>query len=581
MSQSSSLPAWLILIIRTLWKFAALLPAGLIRAGARFLFRKNYALHQQASKNPRATQEQHLLKVLQQNRDTVFGREHSFLRIDSVKSFQQQVPIRSYDDFAPYIQRMLQGESAVLVNEALTFFARSSGTTGAAKYIPVTESYLEEMRAVRLMWMRSIALVFPGLVKGLFLTMHSPGIEGHSASGVPFGSITVAMAGEKKDALGEAFDGIPASIFTIKDFDSKYYVLLRAALDRPISLVGAMNPSTLLILFQRLSDWAETLAEDLENGRISPPNPVDQAVLKDMHRSTIKRPKMARRLRQSLARHGFVKAREVWPELCGVLCWKGGSAGFYLDKLRPYIGDLPVMDYGYAASEGAFNIVEDAGAGCGVVGVEGHFLEFIPEERYGKADAPALLVDELEAGKRYAVIITAANGLFRYDIGDMIEVCDFAQNLPRVRFVHKSGQVISLTGEKVSEAQIVQAITDAQQHASVQLDGFLVTAKLADPSFYILAAESQVLSTSEIQNLLDAFDQDLQLGNIEYQAKRASQRLGPPRFVRCNQGAFSQLRHAGLRKGASDAQIKTPHLWNDVNVLDKVCDNPAAQLETT
>lgn len=580
MTQTKPLPRGIVWLLRGLWFVVAHLPLGVIRWGSRLLFKSGHKRFLHALKDPRQSQINRLMDILHDNRDTDFGRRHAFLSIDSVEAYQRQVPIRGYPDFESDIHRMLQGESSVLVNAPVTFFARSSGTTGAAKYIPVTEAYLNEMRAVRGLWSRAITQIFPGLVRGHFLTMHSPGIEGYSPMGVPFGSITVAMGGAREDKVDALLQGIPHGIFTVQDFDSKYYLVLRAALDRNISLAGALNPSTLLILFQRLGQWHAQLAQDLEQGEVNPPKPVDAKIMALMTSSQQPRPHVAKLLRQSFARHGLVKPAEVWPKLTGLMCWKGGSAPFYLQKLRAYVDDMPIMDYGYAASEGAFTVVEDTGDGRGLVGVHGHFLEFIPEAQYGRPNPQALLVDQLQQGQRYAVIITAANGLYRYDIGDIVEVADMYNGHPRLRFMHKTGATLSLTGEKVSEAHVVTAVGEAQERSGLSLHGFLVSAQLADPSYYIVVGEHDPVSPQQLKDFLQAFDHALQRHNIEYAAKRDSQRLGPPRLRSAPSGRFEGLRSQRVADGAPDAHVKVPHLWRDISIVDKIAEGGEITLET-
>ncbi|MFH1807456.1 MAG: GH3 auxin-responsive promoter family protein [Pseudomonadota bacterium] len=575
------IPRWVVAIIRVLWGVARVLPAPIIRFLGRLLFSKSQARFEAALADPRGTQTRHLLEILRRHRDTSFGREHGFEEIRDWAGFRARVPIRGYDQLEPYLKRMVAGERDVLVSDPVTFFARSSGTTGSPKYIPVTEPYLDEMRAVRRAWSRAVSQVFPGLVRGHFLTVHSPTIDGHTPGGVPYGSITVALSGGTDDDVASPLEGIPRAIHRLRDLDTKYYLILRAALDLPISLMGALNPSTVLLLCQRLTRWADRLATDLEQGTLSAPGEVPADLLARMAPRLARRPEMARRLRRSLAQHGVVRPGDLWPRLCGVLTWKGGSAPFYLGKLRAYLAELPILDYGYVASEGAFSVVLDAGDGRGVVGIQGHVLEFVPEAMAGQADTEALLVDELRIGERYAVIITAGNGLYRYDINDIVEVVDLYRGVPRIRFVHKGGNMISITGEKLGEAHAVEAIDGALRATGVDAAGFLLTARLEDPPYYVVAVEIPgPIQDSSLQALLHACDLGLQQVNIEYAAKRNSQRLGSPHLVLTSPGVFEGLRAQRVAEGAPDAHVKVPHLWRDAAVLERLGVQRELMLET-
>lgn len=561
----------MVIAVRAAWAIARLMPDAIVRALGRLLFSKSQARFEWALGEPRAFQRDRLLEIVRRNQGTVFGREHGFDQITGFDSFRARVPIRGYDAFEPYVARMVAGEHSVLVSDPVTFFARSSGTTGTPKYIPVTESYLEEMRACRRIWSRAVSQQMPGLIRGHFLTVHSPNIEGHTPGGVPYGSITVAMAGGRDDDFTSPLEGVPRGIYRLADFELKYYLILRAALDLRISLLGALNPSTLYLLCQKLTAWADRLADDVAQGRLSAPGAIPIDIQRRLELRARPRPAVAARIRQSLARHGLVRPVDVWPALCGVLCWKGGSAPFYLTQLRPYLGELPVMDYGYAATEGAFGITLDAGDGRGVVGVVGHVLEFVAEAEHGSPDARPLCADELEVGQRYAVIVTGSHGLYRYDINDIVEVVGVHHGLPEIRFLHKGGNMISITGEKIGEAHAVEAIDAALRRCQVDAAGFVLTARLADPPYYCIAIEPVAANDdAHWRALLGACDDELRRVNIEYAAKRDSQRLGPPHLLLTPAGAFERLRAQRVAAGAPDAHVKLPHLARDPAVLDQI-----------
>src|SRR4051812_39173283 len=97
-----------------------------------------------ATREPGPAQQRKLLEVVQRNRDTVYGREHDFAGVRTVADFQRRVPIQGYEALGPYIERVMRGEKKILTADDPLMFAVTSGTTGKAKFIPVTPSYLEE-----------------------------------------------------------------------------------------------------------------------------------------------------------------------------------------------------------------------------------------------------------------------------------------------------------------------------------------------------------------------------------------------------------------------------------------------------
>lgn len=568
------------LLIRVTWACARLMPDFVIRAMGRLLYSKTQRRFEEAVADPAAVQLSRLQEILQRNRNTDFGREHYFDTIRSFDSYRQRVPIRTYDQLEPYIDRMVAGQRDVLVADDVTFFARSSGTSGKPKYIPVTQSFVAEYRACRRLWSRALSQVMPGLVRGHMLTMHSPSIEGYTKGGVPYGSITVAMRGGREAQATSPLEGVPRTVYTVADIEAKYYLILRSALDLNIALFGALNPSTLVLLCQKLTLWAEQLAKDLEAGTVTPPGEVPAAVLAQVQSKARPNRRMAARIRQSLQQHSVVRVVDLWPRLCGVLSWKGGSAPFFLHKLRPYIGELPVMDYSFAATEGNFAVTLDAGDGRGVAALIGHVLEFIPEQQHGQEQPETKLLHELEIGQRYALVVTASNGLYRYDINDIVEVVDSYQGVPVLSFLHKGGSMISLTGEKVGEAHVVAAMDHAIASCGISPVSFLVTARLADPSHYCLAVELDTdLEEAQQRQLLRAFDDGLKKANIEYLAKRDSLRLAAPHLLTVPAGCFEQMRVQRVDKGAPDAHVKVPHLWRDAAVLQDIGASHEIELE--
>ncbi|MBI5496421.1 MAG: GH3 auxin-responsive promoter family protein [Deltaproteobacteria bacterium] len=556
------------LLARGALALVRLLPPPAIAGGARLLFSKSWRQFEAACADPRAAQEARLAAILARNAGTAFGKEHGF---DGIRGYDgyRKVPVRGWTEFAPWVRRMLGGERDVLCAEDVFFYARSSGTTGEPKSIPVTAGYLEEFRHPRRVWMRQVAQAMPGLMRGHVLTVHSPSIEGRSQGGVPYGSITVAMGGAREDPTG--FDPVPRRVFKLPDFQARYYTALRFALQVPVSIMAAINPSTLVLLCQVLRDRAEELARDLEAGTLW-----DGARVSDEERALLRprlrrSPRTARALREAMQQRGLVRPVDVWPMLAGALCWKGGSAPFYLEQLAPLLPGLPVMDYGYAASEGCFTVPMDAGAGQGVAAAAGHVMELIPWQPYEAGSREAVPLWEARQGERYVVVITGSHGLYRYDMQDVVEVTGFRGKAPVLAFHHKTGNMVSVTGEKVAESHVVEAVTRACGQVGVRTRGFAVAPELVNPPRFVLAVEPEAaLDPAAAERLVTAADGALQDANLEYRAKRESLRLGPMVLRQLPAGAFERHRARRVAAGAPDAHVKPPHLSRQLSVLDEL-----------
>ncbi len=547
-----------------------LLPDDAIRAGARLLFSGSWRRFVEATQDPRAVQTSRMLALVHRAKDTEFGREHGFGSIRSVEDFQSAVPVRTYDDFEPYLQRMVAGEPGVLIPDAPFFFGRSSGTTGTPKYIPVTPVYVAEYRLPRRVWARQVVQAFPGLVRGKILTMHSPRVEGTTPAGTPFGSVTVGLTtrpGAVEQALsGNPLDATPRAAFAIDDFDLKYYAILRFAAQSRVTLAAAINPSTLVLFAKKLDEDAEALARDLHDGTMRGLDALPADLKRPLETALRKRPDAARRIEASKAAHGFVVATDVWPELCGLCCWKGGSAPFYAPQLERYYPGREALDYGFLATEGGFSIPLSPASKGGVVSVLGHFLEFVPEE----GGAPRL-ADGLEVGQRYRVLVTGSHGLYRYDINDVVECVGHFENTAEVAFVHKGGNMLSVTGEKIGERHVVDAAARAEAESGVAAAGFTVACALTEPPHYVFAVEPRApIEEDRARAYLAAFERALADVNMEYAAKRSSQRLGAPELRVLEAGAYDRERRRRVEGGAPDSHVKPPHLAKDEAFVERL-----------
>ncbi|MCX7959179.1 MAG: GH3 auxin-responsive promoter family protein, partial [Deltaproteobacteria bacterium] len=356
--------------------------------------------------------------------------------------------------------------------------------------------------------------------------------------------------------IARGFHEIPMEGFFLEDFEAKYYYILRFALEMEISVIAAINPSTILLFVKKLTEYADSLIKDLKSGDINPAFEADRIIRQRLLKNLKPNPDMADKVAKSLDKNGFVRPVEIWKRLCGLMCWKGGFGQYYISQFEPFFGNLPIMDYGYAATEGSFAIPVSSKRNDNVLIPYGHFLEFISE-----SDNKPYFMWELREGEKYRVIITASNGLYRYDINDIVEVTDFYAKTPCIRFLHKGGNVISITGEKVTESHITKVLSELANKSGLLLNGFTVTVALGETPSYILAIEPQsVLSDEQRKVIVSEFDNLLRRANIEYESKRKSQRLGEPELIILKKGFFERYRSMQIERGAPDAHLKPPHL---------------------
>ena len=520
---------------------------------------------EQATSDPVRAQHQKLMSIVRRNRDTDYGRAHGFADIRTVADFQRNVPLNSYDALEPYVQRMADGEEGILTAEKPLMFATTSGTTGKQKLIPVTPSSLAEYNhAIQVHTWRTIE-DHPAAAEGQFLVTSSCDVEGYTSAGIPYGALSGFVI-KRQPPLVRSHFVLPYEIALIKDIELKYYLTLRLAVEAPVTAISTLNPSSIVLLCDKLQLHAERLIRDVRAGTADAvqalPNPLARALAPRLTPN----PRRADALAGLLRSAGELRPREVWPDLSFLACWKGGTMPLYFRQLQRWFPGIPTRDRGYMASEGCGSIpLVDAGA-AGALAVTSAFFEFVRVDKRDDPNPRVLTCEELQPNQDYYILFTNSSGLFRYDINDVIRVVDFYHEVPLLEFVRKGRGMTSMTGEKLAEQQVTGAMLATVEALGLEdtVKHFTAVPRFDNPPRYAVFVElARSLPTEALRALADRLDQALYERNVEYETKRESQRLGPPLLRIVEPGTFDAFRQARVRAGAPEAQVKVPHLEPD------------------
>ena len=241
------------------------------------------------------------------------------------------------------------------------------------------------------------------------------------------------------------------------------------------------------------------------------------------------RPQRARALEEIVRRTGRLLPKDMW-ELGFVANWTGGTMGLYLRDFPEFFGSTPVRDVGLLASEGRMSIPLEDGTPCGMLDVTNSFFEFIPVSEYESSQPTVLLSQDLAVGQDYYILLTTSAGFYRYDIADVVRVHGFCGQAPIIEFLNKGAHISSLTGEKLSESQVVLAVERACMSLGIEPGLFVLAPQWADPPYYRLYVEPLDASADEMAALEREMESALAHVNIEYVSKRNSGRLGPVRL---------------------------------------------------
>lgn len=521
---------------------------------------------------PEEVQQRFLLQqVIQPNAGSEFGRRAGFDRIESIADYQRAVPIGNYDAFSPMIDRIVHGgEQGLLTTAPVKRFFLTSGSTAKSKYVPVTSAFVSaKSRAFGIYW-SAVFEQHPRAKAGRMVTNFSDSGEPvPSPSGLPCSSESAFWAGVTRATQLSRAPIIPKAVAQIGDSDSRYYAIARILLEETFTAIMTLNPSTILLLFQKLGQYADRLIADVERGGIDRDRDVGDAVRSYLQERYTGNPARAEQLR-ALQAEGALLAHRIWPELAVGISWRSPMLRPYLDLLAPHFGDIPQRDYIMMASEGIMAIPMQDGRSGGPLAVGVHFYEFVPEDQIERPDPDVLLPHELEEGRTYVVILTNGAGLYRYDIGDVVRVTGFMERTPCIEFLHRAGSTCSLTGEKLTEDQVTAAMTDTAAALDVAIESFtLAPAKTGFPRYVALVEFKLPPAREQLQAFARRLDEALEQRNMEYGSKRSSERLAAPELWVVAPGGYDARRRQRLAAGTSDSQIKPTHLTRDSGFCDQ------------
>jgi len=190
---------------------------------------------EQASRDVKGTQEALLRKVIADCRDTAFGKDHGFANIRTTDDYRKAVPIRDFEGHRKYIDRMTHGEADILFPGRPIFYNTTSGTSNKPKEIPVsTEYFTKAYTKISRLWLYSCLRDNPRLFSGKNLSAVGAAEEGQVADGTPCGALSGAVYRHIPGVLRDVYSA-PYPIFCIKDYDKKYYAMLRFAIGANIN----------------------------------------------------------------------------------------------------------------------------------------------------------------------------------------------------------------------------------------------------------------------------------------------------------------------------------------------------------
>ncbi|MCA9035246.1 MAG: GH3 auxin-responsive promoter family protein [Planctomycetaceae bacterium] len=517
-----------------------------------------------------------LNRLLALNSGTQFSRDFGLNAGTTVEEFRRQVPVAGFELVQPYVEKVKNGQHNALLGQdnKLLMFALTSGTTADSKLIPVTQQFVNDYRRGWQNWGIGLYFEYPQLQPLNMVQITSSHKRFLAPDGTPCGNISGLVAAMQGRIVRSMYS-VPSEIAHVTDSDVKKYAALKYAIQDPfVGMVITANPSTVLQMVELLESKAEWLVRDIHDGTMTGclENPTDAAAASAARLKLRPDRNRSRQLESLLTQRGTLSPMDVWPDLVALGVWCGGSAGAYVSRLRRLFPGIVVRDHGLHASEGRMTMPIHNDSSAGVLEVQTHFFEFLPVAESQSSTPVTLLAQELQEGQEYFILLTTSSGLYRYNIKDVVRCVGFHGSTPMLEFLHKGAHISSITGEKIAESQVVQAVRTSADALQLQLRLFTMTPQWNEPPGYVLFVDlvdypdQQQLrvDTDKLAELAAGTDTELRNANLEYREKRETGRLAPVTCQLLDRARWDQFTASRTQRGGGSVeQYKHPCLLPD------------------
>jgi hypothetical protein len=384
-----------------------------------------------------AIQERALVRLVQKNRQSEYGRRHDFGAIGSYRDFVDRVPIASYEDLRPSIERAADGAPAVLTTEAIVAFEQTGGSSGGAKLIPYTHAALAAFRRGVAVWLDDLYDRFPSLHDGSAYWAITPaGRAPHTTrAGIQIGLDDFGYLGATLGADIERTLAVPPSVGALRDLDAWREATashLLAADD--LALISVWSPSYLLQLLDYMQADAARLAARVASGFESRQGDPERAASVAAALGGDRRDYAA-----------------LWPRLTVLSAWTHAAARGPAARLAALFPSVTLQGKGLLATEGLCSIPL-AELAAPVLAFDSGFVEFLGSDGHARGCA------DVAVGEEYEILLSNESGLYRYAIGDRVRIEGFAGTAPVFEFLGRAGVASDLVGEKLCEAFVAQML---------------------------------------------------------------------------------------------------------------------------
>jgi hypothetical protein len=418
---------------------------------------------QLALQQPQLAQERVRSRIFKSLLASEYGRS---LDISTATSWED-IPIVEYADLASWIDRQKAAKTNLLSPEPAIFYERTSGSRGAAKWIPYTRSLRKSFSSMFGIWAHDLIQHGPRFTTGRVYFCVSPQLGNSSANDRGLVDDSEYLDGWLRWFLRPFLVSVPG-INRLSAADFKHQLCLALLTAENLEIISIWSPSFLTVHLDYIQTHRDRLRTELTD-RISAD-------------------------RSQLLTESPIPWAQLWPQLKLISCWDSATAADRADQLRSLFPQVLVQGKGLLATEAPMTIPIIAAGGCVPV-LDEVFFEFEDSAQH------ILKLHELAIGEIYTLIISQMGGLYRYRIGDRVRVTHFYLNTPCLEFVGRDRSISDLVGEKL-QAEFVQDAIASLGNIGANFQS-LVPARQPQ-EHYILLLDRTDLTTTEIVDRLEA-----------------------------------------------------------------------------
>ncbi|KAK9741828.1 hypothetical protein RND81_03G131500 [Saponaria officinalis] len=549
---------------------------------------------EEMTRNADRVQEKVLSEILTRNAETEYLRRYKLKGAFDKESFKTKVPMVTYEDLQPDIQRIANGDSSpILSSNPISEFLTSSGTSaGERKLMPTIKEELDRRQLLYSLLMPVMNLYVPGLDKGKGLYFLFVKSESRTPGGLLARPVLTSYY-KSEHFKTRPYD--PFMVYTSPNeailcpdsYQSMYTQMLCGLYEREKVLrLGAVFASGLLRAIRFLQLNWEQLGRDIREGTLDP-KVTDPAVRACMGRVVKPDPELAGFLEAECSKNqweGIIT--RIWPNTKYLDVIVTGAMAQYIPTLDFYSGGLPCACTMYASSECYFGLnlnpmCKPSEVSYTIMPNMAYF-EFLPLDSTRvstRGDLSSKLVDlvDVEVGKEYELVITTYAGLYRYRVGDILRVTGFHNSAPQFHFVRRKNVLLSIDSDKTDESELQKAVDNASQLLKAYNTSVVEYTSFADtttiPGHYVIYWELMMESNSgELppSRVLDkcCLEMEESLNSVYRQGRVADNSIGPLEIRVVKSGTFEELMDYAISRGASINQYKVPRCVNFTPIME-------------